>query len=267
MRRIYHSTLALISLCFLAVFLVSLAVLVVQFNPFAPEVKEPSVLSLRVEGVITDTSEFIKTLRSYRDDPNIRAVVVHINSPGGLVGSSQELYSELKRVRDEARKPVVVAGGSVVASGAYYAASAADRIVANPGTVMGAISVLNQGAMLQEIVEEVHGQFKLAVQRSRRLSSDVVEKYADGRVFTGETAVRLGFADQVGTYEDALRIAGKLAGLGSKPKLFQPPAKPWDWRELINPPPALPEPSVAEVAQSLQAELSGKPLFLMPGIL
>ncbi|MCB0386954.1 MAG: signal peptide peptidase SppA, partial [Bdellovibrionales bacterium] len=279
-------------------------VLVALWNPLSPEVDEPSLLSMRLDGVILDSTDFVTTLRTYREDPNIKGVIIHINSPGGLVGTSQELYTEIKRVREESRKPVVVAGGSVVASGAYYAAAGADRIVANPGTLMGSIGVIMEFANLkglfdlakvdryilkngdfkdagsdlrrmnpeerdlfQGILEEVHDQFKLAVQRSRRLSPDIVNKYGDGRIFTGETAVRLGFADQVGTYEDALRVAGNLAGLGPKPKVFSPGNRTMEWLNSIKATSSAEKRLEALADKYLHMHLVGKPLYLMPGIL
>lgn len=308
MRHIYQSILTIISFVFLGVFIVSSVYIFSIWNPLAPEVKEPSLLSMRLEGVIFDTGDFIRTLRIYREDPNIKGMIIYVNSPGGSVGSSQELYTEIKRVREEFRKPVVVSGGSVVAGGAYYAASGADRILANPGTLMGSMSAVmefsqpNQsqdgraheqiavktgepeepiaGAYqikLQEreffrgILTEVHDQFKQAIQKSRSLSPDLINKYADGRVFTGATAVRLGFADQVGSFEDAIRVAGTLAGLGVNPKLFRPRSLSspssgfWQDRFRVS--------SSAEIKtesaqfKDLRAQLLGRPLYLMPGSL
>jgi protease-4 len=308
MRHIYQSILTIISFVFLGAFIVAFVYIFSIWNPLAPEVKEPSLLSMRLEGVILDTGDFIRTLRIYREDPNIKGMIIHVNSPGGSVGSSQELYTEIKRVREEFRKPVVVSGGSVVAGGAYYAASGADRIVANPGTLMGSMSAvmefsqsnqsqdggaheqiavktgeleeplagayqtkLRERELFQGILTEVHDQFKQAIQKSRSLSPDLINKYADGRVFTGATAVRLGFADQVGSFEDAIRVAGNLAGLGANPKLFRPRSLPspssgfWqDWFRVN---------SSAEIKtesaqfKDLRAQLLGRPLYLMPGSL
>ncbi|MBK7844358.1 MAG: S49 family peptidase [Bdellovibrionales bacterium] len=308
MRHIYQSVLSIISFVFLGAFIVAFVYFFSIWNPLAPEVKEPSLLSMRLEGVILDTGDFIRTLRTYREDPNIKGMIIHINSPGGSVGSSQELYTEIKRVREEFRKPVVVSGGSLVAGGAYYAASGADRIVANPGTLMGSISAfmefsqpnqsqdgktheqivvktgeledpiagayqmkLRDKELFQGILVEVHDQFKQAIQKSRSLSPDLINKYADGRIFTGATAVRLGFADQVGSFEDALRVAGNLAGLGANPKLFRPRSLPsassgfWQDRFRVNS-------SAENITEStqlkdLRAQLLGRPLYLMPGSL
>lgn len=304
MTRVYQGTLAIISVLFLGLFFVSVLVVVSVWNPLAPEVDEPSLLAMKLDGVILDSTDFLKTLRTYRGDDNIKGVIIQVNSPGGLVGTSQEIYTEIKRVREEFRKPVVVSGGSVVASGAYYAAAGADRIVANPGTLMGSIGVVMEFANLkglfdlakvdryilktgefkdagsdlrrmkpkerdlfQGILEEVHDQFKLAIQKSRRLSPDIVNKYGDGRVFTGEAAVRLGFADQVGTYEDALRVAGNLAGLGPDPKVFRPTSRTGEWLKKLQPTSSTEKRIEALADKYLHMHLVGKPLYLMPGIL
>lgn len=300
MGRIYQKIQAVIAIAFLGLFVISLTAVLSVWNPFAPEVKEPSLLSLSLEGLIVESEDFLDQLRTYREDPNIKGLIVQIDSPGGLVGSSQEIYTELRRMRDEWKKPVVVSGGSLIASGAYFAALGADRIVVNPGTLMGSIGVILESSNLSvqkkndnahrvnkgfptgeefvalesphfpSILGEMHAQFKLAIQKGRGLSPDVIEKYADGRIFTGETAVRIGFADRVGTFEDALRVSGSLTGLGSQPKLFKPGQEGhfWVskvlnqlghrengiWKETVSP-------------HQMYARLQGKPLYLMPGVL
>ena len=300
MGRIYQKIQAVIAIAFLGLFVISLTAVLSVWNPFAPEVKEPSLLSLSLEGLIVESEDFLDQLRTYREDPNIKGLIVQIDSPGGLVGSSQEIYTELRRMRDEWKKPVVVSGGSLIASGAYFAALGADRIVVNPGTLMGSIGVILESSNLSvqkkndnahrvnkgfptgeefvalesphfpSILGEMHAQFKLAIQKGRGLSPDVIEKYADGRIFTGETAVRIGFADRVGTFEDALRVSGSLTGLGSQPKLFKPGQEGhfwvskvlnqlchrenWIWKETVSP-------------HQMYARLQGKPLYLMPGVL
>ena len=231
-----------------------------KFGSIQGTVTENSVLYLDLDGVIIDGKTFLENLRKYRDDKHIKGVIVRVNSPGGVVGPSQEMYAELKRVREEWQKPVVVTVSSVAASGAYYAALAANKVIVNPGSMLGSIGVIMEFANLeglynwanikrfalktgpykdsgaeyrpmredekqlfQNLIDGVHTQFVEAVVESRKLEENVVRKYADGRVFTGETAVSLGFADQVGTFDDAVRTVGELAGLGTKPKLFEPP--------------------------------------------
>ena len=224
--------------------------------------KKPSILHLELDGPIIHGKEFLKNLRKYRGNDNIKGILLSINSPGGVVGPSQEIYSELLKVREEFQKPIVVSSGAVVASGAYYVALAADQIVTSPGTLMGSIGVIMEFANLegfydwikikpyiiktgdlkdagtshremtqeeksyfQSMLNRVQAQFESAVEKSRKLDKYIIDKYADGRVFTGETAVKVGFADQVGTQSDALRIVGELANLGANPEVFSPPKK------------------------------------------
>jgi protease-4 len=263
-----------------------------------------AVLVLDVDGVIMDSERFVKTLKKYRDDERVRAVLVRVNSPGGAVGPSQEIYSELLRTRREFKKPVVVACTSVAASGAYYIAAAADKIFTNPGTLMGSIGVIMEFANLENLyswakvkryalttgpykdsgaeyremrpderqlfmtmLSEVHMQFKQAVAEGRKLELAQVEKYADGRVFTGATAVKLGFADELGTTEDALHEAGRLGGITGEPETFEPPKKRASlWQLLMSDDDddATFKPHLPDL---LRVKLIGKPLFLMPGTL
>jgi len=288
---------------FVVVFLVSLGSVLSKFDPSNGKVDTDSILVLSLDGIILDGRIFLDNLKKYSKKENIKGVLIRINSPGGAVGPSQELYAEIKRVRDELQKPVVVSCTSIMASGGYYAAVAADQIVTNPGSLLGSIGVIMEFANLEELygwmkvkryvlktgqfkdsgsdhrkmtdeerrlfqsmLDEVHEQFKQAVMSNRKLSKDIVDKYADGRVFTGETAVKLGFADQLGTFEDALRIVGDLSGLGSEPEIFKPPKKRPDLFELL-----------AEVGSSVKMENAiekilkiktlGQPMYLMPGIL
>ncbi len=272
MKRFYQNTLGAISFLFLVSFVISIVSLWAIWNPFAPEIKEPSILNLKIDGVIVDQNDFVQKLRIYRENPQIKGVIIQINSPGGLVGSSQEIYTEIKRVRDEWHKPVVVSGGSILAGGAYLAAVAADRILAQPGTLMGSIHVTvggvsvrgNTGEIVKEknsqsypmteepILSEMLAQFKLAIQKSRSLSTDLVGKYSEGQLMTGETAVRLGFADYLGTFEDAVRLVGDLAKLGTKPKIFNPFRDKEIDKTLIS-------------ATELNLQLQGRPVYLLPG--
>ncbi len=265
------------------------------------KVKKDSLLFLKLEGVILDGDQFLKDLKKYRDNKFIKGVLIQVNSPGGVVGPSQEIYSEIKRVKEVLNKPVVVSGNGVVASGAYYAAVGASKIVTNPGTMMGSIGVImnfanlerlyswakiqmyslktgpykDSGAdyrsmrsdekkLFQSMIDEVHMQFKTAVAKGRNLPLDKVTLYSDGRIFTGETAVKLGFADQMGTLEDARILAGKLAGLGEDPKLFTPPKKRPDILGMLS------EVRFSGITKSikkqLKFELLGKPLYLAPGM-
>jgi protease-4 len=262
-----------------------------------------ALLSLKLEGIIINPDKFLKDLKKYSKDDKIKGVLVQINSPGGVVGPSQEIYEELKRVRKELGKPVVVSCSAMAASGAYYAAVAADKIITNPGTLMGSIGVImefvnlqgvydwakvkrftintgpykdsgsdyrpmreDERKLFQDMLTEVHMQFKTAVAKGRKLPLSRVVPYSDGRIFTGEMAVKIGFADQIGTFEDARRVAGELAGLGDDPELFVPPKDRPGLQEFLA------EMKSLDLFKSVKStllsnQLYGQPLFILPGSL
>jgi len=206
----------------------------------------------RSRGIILSGDYVRETIQKFRDVPGVKAVVLRINSPGGGVAASQEIYREVVRFRTETKKPVVVSMESVAASGGYYAAAAADHIVANPGTITGSIGVIVQwtnyadllewarlrtvtfksGALkdagnptralsdderkfFDELIGAMLGQFRQAVTdgRKNRLKPGAMDRLADGRVITGEEALALGFVDEIGDYRDAVDRAAKLAGM------------------------------------------------------
>ena len=212
---------------------------------------------LEIKGVIADSQPTIEQLATFRKDSSIKAVVVRIESPGGGVSPSQELYQEIGRTGRE--KPVVVSMGSIAASGGYYIASAAQKIYANPGTITGSIGVILQftnfeellnkigfrmeivksgkfkdvgnpsremtpeeRAYLQTMIDNVHQQFVRDVARGRRMQEDEVREVADGRIFTGEQSKELGLVDELGNLRDAINAAAKLAGIEGEPKIVYP---------------------------------------------
>lgn len=224
----------------------------------APAYFGPRVAVVELEGFILDVEDLLEDLRTYRENPQVRAVVIRINSPGGVVGPSQELYEALRRVRAEG-KPVVASLGAVAASGGYYVAVAADRIYANPGTLTGSIGVIMQTAnleqlmkkvgvdyvvvkagqfkdlgnisrpmtveerrVLQTLLEDVHAQFITAVAEGRRLDRAHVMQFADGRIFSGAQALALKMVDELGGLEDAVNGAARLAGLPVPPEIIPP---------------------------------------------
>ena len=215
------------------------------------------VAVLEVKGVIADSQPTIEQLATFRKDSSVKAVVVRIESPGGGVSPSQELYQEIGRTGRE--KPVVVSMGSIAASGGYYIASAAQKIYANPGTITGSIGVILQftnfeellnkigfrmeivksgefkdvgnparemtseeRAYLQTMIDNVHQQFVRDVARGRRMQEEEVREVADGRIFTGEQAKELGLVDELGNLRDAISAAAKLAGIEGEPKIVYP---------------------------------------------
>jgi protease-4 len=216
------------------------------------------VALIELEGLIVDVDDQVRELRAYRDNPGIRAVVIRINSPGGAVAPTQELYDALRKFR-EAGKPVVASLGAVAASGGYYVAVAADQIYANPGTLTGSIGVVMQMAnlnalmkkvgveyvvvksgefkdvgnfarpmtaeerrILQALLDDVHGQFIAAVADGRKLDRAEVRRFADGRVFSGSQAKALRMVDALGGLEEAVDGAATLAGLPKPPRVVGP---------------------------------------------
>jgi protease IV len=223
-----------------------------------PALFGPRVAIVELEGVILEVDDIVRELKAYRDNPTVRAVVLRINSPGGVVAPTQELHDAVIRLR-QARKPVVASLGSVAASGGYYVAVACDQIYANPGTLTGSIGVIMQLAnveqllkkvgvdyavvkagqfkdigniarsmtpderrVMQALLDDVHGQFIDAVAAGRKLSREDVVRFADGRVFSGVQAKDLHMVDALGGLEDAVLGAAKLAGIPTPPGVIQP---------------------------------------------
>jgi protease IV len=215
------------------------------------------VALIEVTGVIESSEDIIRQLRKYDEDNSVMAIVLRIDSPGGGVAPSQEIYDYIKKVRDNGTY-VVVSMGSVAASGGYYIACAADTIVANKGTLTGSIGVIfsfmvyeglmdkvgvqlevikagelkdvgnysremtqKEREMLQAALDDVHGQFILAVSEGRNMDIAQVEELADGSVFTGNQALNLGLVDKLGGLEDAISLAGEMSGLGDNPRVVR----------------------------------------------
>lgn len=271
MRKFISGLVVLFAVLFVVGCFMTIGGAVSMFRPPEARLSESSILLLSLDDVIQDGEKFLNQLRKYRKEKDVKGILVQINSPGGAVGPSQEIYMELKRTREEFKKPVVVSCLGVMASGAYYAAVAADKIVVTPGCMAGSIGVIMQFAnleklfdwakveqyaiktgkfkdtgalyrgmtteerqLLQELVDDVLVQFKSAVVEGRKVRADELDKVADGRVFTGTMAIKLGLADQEGTLDDAKKVIGEMTGLGDDPKIFKPRA--WDkdnWRMFL----------------------------------
>lgn len=219
------------------------------------------VAVVSIEGEILEARETVDLLHKYANNETVKAIVVRINSPGGAIAPSQEIYSAIRRTRRDSGKPIVASMDSVAASGGYYIAAACDTIVANPGTITGSIGVILQwfdlkelirwaklkpetitsGALkdagspyrelteaerayFQNIVTQLHSQFVRDVAQGRegKLKLEEVARIADGRVVTGEEAVKLKLVDELGSIDDAVRIAGKLAGIRGEPARLWP---------------------------------------------
>jgi protease-4 len=223
---------------------------------------------VEIEGTIFDSKPVIQTLRRFGKDDKIKAILLRIDSPGGSVAATQEIYTELLRVRD--KKPIIASLGTVAASGGLYVAAAANKIVANPATVTGSIGAIMQTfniesllgkvgfqsvviksgrykdigsysrpmtpeelALLQEIVNELKDQFVRHLAQGRGLEEEKVAAVADGRIFTAVTAQKLGLVDSLGNFEDAVEMARKEAGLSKRPHLIYPQKKESWIKELI----------------------------------
>ncbi|VAX31871.1 hypothetical protein MNBD_NITROSPIRAE01-1373 [hydrothermal vent metagenome] len=213
---------------------------------------------IRVEGVILDSRKIVKTLRRYGKNPDIKGILIRIDSPGGGVAASQEIYDELIEIQQDGQKKVVSSMGTVAASGGYYIASATDLIVANPGTLTGSIGVImeltnieglldkigvegitiksgknkdvgspfrkmkkEERALLQNVLDDVHSQFIEAVAEGRSLHIDEVRRLADGRIFTGRQAQEVGLVDELGSLQWAIERSAELAGIEGKPQIIE----------------------------------------------
>lgn len=219
----------------------------------------PRVAIIKLSGTISDSAgsirseETINLLRKAQRDPSVGAVVVRINSGGGSVGASQEIYDEVRRT-SKLGKPVVVSMGDVAASGGYYIASAGDVVFANPGTMTGSIGVIFQFQVVEDLLDQIGvvsytltsgehkaagnplehpsepalellhtmiddtlEQFIGAVADGRNMDVEQVRAIADGRVMTGRQAFEYGLVDQLGGLEEALLAAGELVGIEGRP--------------------------------------------------
>lgn len=206
---------------------------------------------IEITGVIADSKAAIEDLKKFREDDSIKAIVLRINSPGGAVGPSQEIFREVRKTVTS--KKVVASMGSIAASGGYYVAAGSDGIVANPGTITGSIGVIvgytnfeeifnkiglvpvviksgaykdmaspvremtdDERKILQNFVNKIHDQFIRDVATGRSMVLTQVASFADGRIFSGEEAQSLGLIDRLGNLEDAVEWAGRMAGIKGK---------------------------------------------------
>ncbi|MCH8055428.1 MAG: signal peptide peptidase SppA [Deltaproteobacteria bacterium] len=223
---------------------------------------------LQIEGSIDDSRGAIQNLKRFGKAKKIKAVVVRIDSPGGGVAPTQEIYQEIEKLKR--KKPVIASLGGIAASGGYYIASACDQIVANPGTLTGSIGVIMElgnveelmrklglkgytiksgphkdsgsplqplsaegRAILQSLVDNVHGQFVRAVAKGRRMPEANIRKFADGRVYSGEQAKELGLVDRLGSMEDAIDLADKLGGIKGVPQVIYSRSEDKSWWERL----------------------------------
>lgn len=221
------------------------------------------VALVRIEGVILDSKKAIEQLKRYKEDKSVKAIVIRVDSPGGGVVPSQEIYEEIKKIKEKGEKKVVISMGAMAASGGYYISCPADKIVANPGSITGSIGVIMELAniegllekigvksvvvksgkhkdigsvlramsaeekeILQRVLDDVHNQFIEAVAKGRGIKEDVVRGIADGRIFTGKQAKELGLIDEIGNLEDTIKIAARISGIKGEPQVVTEERKP-----------------------------------------
>lgn len=246
-----------------------LAFLISYFTASGRLNSSEKVVVVKLDGVILDPLEFSMELKELEEDAGVKAVVVRIDSPGGAVGPSQEIYNAIKRLRKV--KPVVASMGTIAASGGLYAAVAANKIVANPGTLTGSIGVIvefinaeellqkiglkgsvvksgkfkdtgsplrqmseEEKALLQSVIDDVNRQFIKAVADGRGMKIEDVEKIADGRIFTGSQAKENGLVDTLGDLSDSIELGAKLAGIKGKPFVVYPEKKGLKFLEYLS---------------------------------
>jgi len=227
------------------------------FNPSSTGLFEEKIGVVSITGTISSSKKISSELVKFAKDDSISAIILRINSPGGGVGASQEIYREVQKITPQ--KPVVVSMGSVAASGGYYVAAPATKIVSNPGTITGSIGVFIQFVRLEELlnkigvdleivksgefkdmgspdrkltqrdrdildalIKDLQGQFVSAVASGRNLSVEKVQEFADGRIFSGARAKDLGLVDYMGNFQDAVEITKKIVGIKGDVALVYP---------------------------------------------
>lgn len=233
-----------------------------------PLADKPGVGLVEVKGMIIDSRETVRQLRYFLKKDTIKAVVLRVDSPGGVVAPSQEISDEVRKFA--AKKRIIVSMGSLAASGGYYISAPATLIYANPGTITASIGVIlklsniealmdkigiksytlktgefkDSGspfrklspadrAMLQSVIDNTQEQFVQAVARGRKLPVEEVRKIADGRILSGEQAKALKLVDRLGTLQDAIEEAGKQAGISGEPEVILPPKKKLNYMDLL----------------------------------
>ncbi|HLX83078.1 MAG TPA: signal peptide peptidase SppA [Terriglobales bacterium] len=213
-----------------------------------------------LDGVIFSPKQIVPQLKKFADDDSIKAIIIHVNSPGGGVAASEEIYREVKRIRDEKKKRIVASIETVGASGAYYVASATNKIYADKGSIVGSIGVIaqwvNYGELLrwaklnaitmkagefkdtgsptremtpaereymQALIDNMHTQFIQAVADGRHAKEADIRAIANGKVWTGEQALSMKMVDQVTDFEGAVKDTARAVNISGEPTLVYPP--------------------------------------------
>ncbi|MCX7734392.1 MAG: signal peptide peptidase SppA [bacterium] len=229
---------------------------IASFFKDSEEGKE-SIYIMNLRDTIVFSEPFVRELRSLEKRESIKAVVIRINSPGGAIGASQEIFQEIEKFKEKTKKKIICSIENVGASGAYYVSLSCDKVIALPGSIVGSIGVISifftadelldkakikpfivkSGSFkdtgtpfrkptesdikyLQSVVDELFEQFKQDVITKRPNLSVKIEEIADGRIFSGREAQKLGLIDYIGTFSDAITIAKELAGIKTEPKII-----------------------------------------------
>lgn len=258
--------------CFLffVLCLAALAAMFINHGSSHVSLSSDQIASLEIKGAISDSKSFIEELKEYGNRPNVKSVILRIDSPGGGIAPTQEIYEAIKKFRVETKKKVVVSMASTAASGGYYIACAADVIFANPGTVTGSIGVIAQWydysdllrwakmqnvviksgdlkdagsgsrpitdkekVYFQSLIDDMLDQFVSAISKGRGIPEEDVRKLADGRVYTGLQAKERRLVDKIGTFQDAVAFAAKFGGIKGEPKLVGPVKKGFSVLDVI----------------------------------
>ncbi len=212
-----------------------------------------------LEGVIVTPKDVVEQLRKYADDSSIKAIILHVDSPGGGAAASEEIYREVLRIRDQKKKPIVASIETVGASGAYYVSSATNKIFADNASIVGSIGVIaewynyeelmkwaklqqitikagefkdtgsptrpmtpEERAYMQGLIDNMHSQFIHSVAVGRKMKDDDVRALANGKVWTGEEAIPLKLVDQIGDFRAAVDDTAKSVGIKGEPTLVRP---------------------------------------------
>jgi protease-4 len=230
----------------------------------------PKIAVVELDGVIFSPKQIVPQLKKFADDDSVKAIIIHVNSPGGGVAASEEIYREVKRIRDEKKKRIVASIETVGASGAYYVASATNKIYADKGSVVGSIGVIaewvNYGELMrwaklnpivlksgefkdtgnptremtpservymQGLIDNMYGQFIRAVAEGRHAKEEDIRAIADGKVWTGEQAADLKLVDQIADFEGAVKDTARAVNISGEPNLVWPPKEKRSGLDLL----------------------------------
>lgn len=250
---------------------------------------------IEIQGIILDSRDILKSLKRFSEDKNVKGIILRIDSPGGAVAPSQEIYSEVRKIHEKGEKKVVASFGNVAASGAYYIASATDKIISNPGTITGSIGVImemsniqelldkvgiesyviksgqykdigsitrpmseEESRILQSVLDDVHMQFIEDVSKGRGMAMEKVKEIANGSIYSGRQAKGLGLVDVLGGFQDAVDAIKELTGIKGEPALVYEKEDKLDWLDLLK------KGAVGDLLQRKLGKVNSGALYLMP---